>query len=290
MLMNGGEKMSIIDDYGYREFLSFSMVTRQDILDRIEKERKKLEKRIQDEEDDIQKSRYMIIDRLFEDLWNEVDESLLFDLPSWNPKDDPQGVWRYEIVLDPTGMKLKMAFVDGYLDNQDEYGYIADEYNYVAWPTCFNVTDIYDEYVLIEIKSKLLTVEEYAKLYDVKVVTVRQWIRRGKIRTAIKIGGEWRIPELAGIPNKHRGYKEVHYTLQEPMRKLMDGFEFINEYKYITIVHRKMDNVYDITFRNGNKVKDILVDIAERERFELYLLDSGNVTCWDGNDIHYAYE
>lgn len=279
--------MSIIDIWGYRQFLSFSMVTKQDILDHIEKEREMLNKRTKEEKDAILKSRYMIIDRLFEALWDKVDESLLFDLPSWDPNCDPQGVWRYQISLNPMGMKLKMAFVDGYLDNQDENGYKSDEANYVDWATCFNVTETYDEYDLIEIKSKLLTVEDFAKLYDVKVVTVRQWIRRGKIRTAIKMGGEWRIPELAGIPNRQRGYQTVHYTIHEPMTKLIDGFEYINQYNYITIRHCKSDNVYSITFRKDNKVKEIIVDIADRERFELYLLESGNVTCWDGNDIHY---
>lgn len=282
--------MSLIDSWGYKQFLDFSMVTRQDVLDRIEKERKNLATRINDEEDAIEKSRYKIIDRLFEDLWNKVDESLLFDLPSWDPNSDPQGVWRYEISLNPTGMKLKMAFVDGYLNNQDENGYITDDSNYTDWATSFLVTDIYDEYDLIEIKSKLLTVEEFAKQYDVKVVTVRQWIRRGKIRTAIKMGGEWRIPELAGIPNKQRGYKPVRYRIDEPMRKLIDGFEFINDYENVKIEHRKMDNVYDITFGIGRNAKNVVVDIADRERFELYLLDSGNVTCWDENDIHYEYE
>ena len=36
--------MSLIDSWGYKQFLDFSMVTRQDVLDRIEKERKNLAK------------------------------------------------------------------------------------------------------------------------------------------------------------------------------------------------------------------------------------------------------
>ena len=61
---------------------------------------------------------------------------------------------------------------------------------------------------LVTVPSALLSVEEYAAVYNVSVTTVRQWIRRGKIRSAIKNGCEWSIPELAAVSG--RGYQVSH--------------------------------------------------------------------------------
>ena len=52
-------------------------------------------------------------------------------------------------------------------------------------------------------------VEEYAAATNTEAVTVRQWIRRGKLRNALKIGSEWRIPEITDPPR--RGYTPVSY-------------------------------------------------------------------------------
>ena len=135
--------MSIVDEYGYKQFCSFSMTTKEDILRRIERERERLSIKMHDEKDSMILSRDKIIDRMFKLLYDDVDESNLFDLPKWNPKAELEGVWRYQIKLGPLGMKLQMTYVDGSVK-----------------ATSFNVTDIYDEYNLIEEKSRLLTVEE----------------------------------------------------------------------------------------------------------------------------------
>ena len=283
--------MSIIDEWGYEQFSSFSMVTKEAILNRIQKERSILAKKMQQEKDNAMLSRYGIMDRMFMSLYDDVEESNLFKLPKWDPKADPEGVWRYQIILGPLGMKLQMAFVDGFLDNQDLYGYCADEDNYVDYAKAFHVTDVYDVYDLMEEKSRLLTVEEYAKQNNVKVVTVRQWIRRGKLRTAIKMGGEWRIPELTSVPDKSRGYRTVFYTIKSPMSQFIEGFEDINDFDSITI-EKGMDHLYEIGFKSSVKKtkKVIMVDTPKREKFELYLISSGNVICYDNNEEVLGYE
>ena len=60
-----------------------------------------------------------------------------------------------------------------------------------------------DEYILLSVKCNYLSVSEYAKLYNVTEVTVRQWIRRGKIRSAKKQGRDWIIPDIADKPRKN---------------------------------------------------------------------------------------
>lgn len=46
--------------------------------------------------------------------------------------------------------------------------------------------------------EKLFTVEEAAKLFSVKPLTIRQWLREKKLRGVKAPGGHfWRIPESA---------------------------------------------------------------------------------------------
>ena len=65
------------------------------------------------------------------------------------------------------------------------------------------------EHTIVEVKCDYLSVEQYAKQYGVTDTTVRQWIRRGKLRTAKKKGRDWVIPALADKPK--RGFENVTY-------------------------------------------------------------------------------
>lgn len=64
-------------------------------------------------------------------------------------------------------------------------------------------------YRLVCYPVQTYSVEEFAQQNKVEAVTVRQWIRRGKLRTAIKNGGVWRIPATAEVPS--RGVSTVTY-------------------------------------------------------------------------------
>lgn len=78
------------------------------------------------------------------------------------------------------------------------------------------------------VDTKLLTVDDYANTYGVNTGTVRQWIRRGKIRNAIKLGNEWRIPELTDMPT--RGYQTGIYMWMEYLKNLHKEYEFLRNY------------------------------------------------------------
>lgn len=66
-------------------------------------------------------------------------------------------------------------------------------------------------YRLVHYPVQTYSVEEFAQQNKVESVTVRQWIRRGKLRTAIKNGGEWRIPATAEVPTRGAG-AVTYYT------------------------------------------------------------------------------
>lgn len=125
---------------------------------------------------------------------------------------------------------------------------------------------------LVTVDTKLLTVDDYANTYGVNTGTVRQWIRRGKIRNAIKLGNEWRIPELTDMPT--RGYQTGIYMWMEYLKNLPKEYEFLRNYTTAMFDQDSIDkNKFRITFvAQGVKPKYIICDTQEREKIELFMI------------------
>lgn len=68
------------------------------------------------------------------------------------------------------------------------------------------------EHTLIRVECDYLTIEQYASMLGIEPVTVRQWIRRGKLRHAKKNGRDWLIPNTEDKPR--RGFTCVQYILK----------------------------------------------------------------------------
>ena len=117
--------------------------------------------------------------RLLEEFKDQVEKTVLFE--------DLEPFWSYSYTIEETGIHLD-------LEHCFHVGFQDDGYPIKEW--------IDQEFRLIDVKSKLLTVEEYGERYGVGPGTVRQWIRRGKIRSAMKAGKEWRIPELVEMKQR----------------------------------------------------------------------------------------
>ncbi len=177
--------------------------------------------------------------------------------------------WSYMYDVCSTGITLKLT-------HTDSYDLCADD-------TIMATGD--SEFELLHIRSKLLTVEQYAQAYGVTTTTVRQWIRRGKIRTAIKQGSEWRIPELAEIMD--RGYTSASYERLEYLTDLPGEYAFFNEYDHVSISQNsEHKELFDLCFSKKfdvmevpeeewpNYWKEIQMDKKEREKFELYLISN----------------
>ena len=142
------------------------------------------------------------------------------------------------------------------------------------------LVDIDETFRLINYPVKLLTVDDYATRNKTGQVTVRQWIRRGKLRSAIKIGGEWRIPEISDPPT--RGYTPVTYY--------NEGHQFLSLPKEFGTVMSQQPSVIDIYQPQGSKgymvlfnkapaiIPYRLITEAEREKLELMLISNPNIT------------
>lgn len=178
--------------------------------------------------------------------------------------------WHYEYSVYETGVTLQLAHVSWFdFDRDDD---ISEEHD-----TVFD---------LLKVSTKLLTVEQYAQAYGVTTTTVRQWIRRGKLRSAIKRGSEWRIPELCEPSG--RGYQIAAYDRKEYLTDLPQGYEFLNDYDFVRIMqNRDKKELFDVYFgyrsdergtyeekAKKKKPLEMQMDIKEREKFELYLISN----------------
>ena len=137
----------------------------------------------------------------------------------------------------------------------------------------FESKDIYtmtvDETLTIsEIQCNMITVSEFAELHGVQSVTVRQWIRRGKLRAIKKQGRDWLIASIAEKPS--RKYKPVIYEWDNIDRAMYKTFPFLKGINTLQISQNADDkSVYGILLggRIGLKLKS-----SECEKLELALL------------------
>ena len=119
-----------------------------------------------------------------------------------------------------------------------------------------------------EIQCNMITVSEFAELHGVQSVTVRQWIRRGKLRAIKKQGRDWLIASIAEKPS--RKYKPVIYEWDNIDRAMYKTFPFLKGINTLQISQNADDkSVYDILLggRIGLKLKS-----SECEKLELALL------------------
>ena len=135
------------------------------------------------------------------------------------------------------------------------------------------------EFTLICVQCEMLSVDEFARLYGVTPVTVRQWIRRGKLRTARKVGGEWVIPELADKPG--RGYSPAWYIMKEPGAISIEEYPFVEHSTMIFINQDDEDkDLFHVRFVNEEKKMRQVLDLGRKdtEAFECALIATGKTS------------
>ena len=189
-------------------------------------------------------------------------DKVILEISSRNIFDAPEG-WFYSFEVTNKSASLYIRHINDI--QEDEDGNL--------------VLDIDERFRLINYPVKLLTVEQFAIRSKIEEVTVRQWIRRGKLRNAIKVGGEWRIPEITDPPT--RGFTPVRYY---------NNGHYLSLPKEIGVSINQNPCVIDINKSKAEKGYLILFDYvpafihekvltdAEREKIELMLISNSNIT------------
>ena len=207
------------------------------------------------EENWSKKKREIIIEILF-NFYNTIED---FDFPVENSKR-----WYYEYFWNRDGISLELMYCDELtLDEEGELDSLSSS----------------NSIIIIEEKCSYLTVEEYAKIYDIKPTTVRQWIRRGKIRNAKKIGRDWLISELADKPQK--GYTNVSYFLKYLSNEILEKYPYLEKYENLAISKSNLENdMYEILLSSKKEkypYERMYLNTAEREKLELMLISENEV-------------
>ena len=128
------------------------------------------------------------------------------------------------------------------------------------------------QFKLLETRCGFFTADEFAEERGVASSTIRVWIRRGKIRSALKVGNAWMVPKLT--PPIKRGFSEARYEWDVYLGDVPAGFEAINE-PGIMIIERSMQNgKYEAWYYNKNRAvpRCFILGGAETEKLELYLI------------------
>ena len=257
-----------------------------DVLRTKEQLLKSIECQIEEFKEQAEKSTdnqvyYSCVARLLSQLEEKVKEATFPNsLEDW---------WYYTYSLYTDGIKLHLSRVEWSTDASTIRGNTE---------LCFP---------LIEVPAKLLTSAEYAAAYGVQPVTVRQWIRRGKLRSAVKFGTEWGISELE-TPAKERGYTDAWYYWDSTLTDVPKRFDIPTDCSAAYFhQHKNNGKKYDIFFTTQEKMpkgnrffpldrdsywikdaKRITVTTEEREELELYMISNPLVKCWDSG-IRYDF-
>lgn len=194
-------------------FRNETLQTKKEILESVKETRRKYNEEALLADAKHTASFYRALDSLLASFYNEVELRYLPDpLNEW---------WDYSYVIENSGVKLLL----NHFNWSHSYGSSYD---------CFRN----EKLVLFEVPARMMTVSEFARINGVEPVTVRQWLRRAKIRNAIKYGREWLIPELTENPKWNR-YSPCHYYWSASLTNLPHNFEYLNEYKCVFICQNK---------------------------------------------------
>lgn len=244
--------LNISEDAALALFHSQVMVTKAEVLNNVDWQIDAYKSEIKDALDADGVLLRAILG-LLKEFRSKIALSPVFDAPAdW---------WAFSFEIASTAITLNLEHYAKVEFDGDE---IAD-------------TQVDASFPLIQVKAKLLTVEEYAEQYGVLPVTVRQWIRRGKLRTAVKAGYIWMIPELTTLPT--RGYSTAEYEWDRKGAYFPEGYEYLSGYSHAELTQDTEDrNLYHAYLSGGKKDTVMDLTIKEREALELVLITQPFVT------------
>lgn len=239
-------------------YLERGLRNKESLLNEIQDCKERYKNTSEDKKSDAYYERLvMLIDRFYDDVSKMF---LMEELNNW---------WGYGFQIRETGITLLLEhFVILYDEGKSGDG---------KWhQTHYLVSD--ESFVIHQTKSNLLTLEEYGNAYEVAADTVRQWIRRGKIRSAVKLGSEWRIPDIAEVSG--RKYTPGHYTWDSYLPDAPDILPDINDFDEVSIQPGKAAGewcamLHDKKHQNSGRA----MTTKMKEKLELYLISQPEVEC-----------
>ncbi len=157
---------------------------------------------------------------------------------------------------------------------------IIDEFDDIVFDEDGEMIETSADYIpgIIEVNAPYIPIKEFAEMQGVKVATVRQWIRRGKIRNVQKLGSEWLIASTEGKPE--RGFTSGMFYCTDtagdmselfPLKRGVHSIELWKTHQYGEECLATMRD------SNYNVLEEIKLNRVSRERLEHALAASPKV-------------
>ena len=175
----------------------------------------------------------------------------------------PAGCWSYAVVVRGGGIYLVLEHFEVYK------GGLGNEL----------IEERRDWYELLGARARLLTAEEYAQMNDLEHPAAVTRIRRGKIRSAVKVGKQWRIPEMA--EPIERGYKSAEYDWIGKLSGVPLQYKIIEDYNHASFFQDESElSLYHIRFTGENiEPMEFTCDRRQRGRLEQVLIAHPYIRC-----------
>lgn len=245
------------EDYDFNTFKNSQMTTKEELIQSISRRKAKYEKEANT--DTMRSSAfYFVLLTLLDHFQKRIEAThFLETLPDW---------WVYSYDINHQGATLNLEHVSEVTVNE--------KHEISSWIA--NTS-----FLLVQVQTKQLTVEQFSQMYGVEQVTVRQWIRRGKLRTASKQGNEWRISSLTDI--RPRGYESAQYIWQGPLPDLPEEYEYLNNYRLATFLQDREDKTHfkikfipvnggNTNLVSGTEPCELLCTGKEKEKLEMLMI------------------
>lgn len=220
--------------------------TKEDVLVSVDNYRERIKK-----QSIVDKSHtaafYHAIDNIAERFYQTVNKTHLFTRL--------EGGWCYKISLSNSGFELLLQYVEDIDYHPINFSCVVGE-----------------SFSLIKTQCRLLSVTEYGEQYGIDQGTIRQWIRRCKLRAAVKKGTEWFIPEFEDVPR--RGFTPARYYWNEILYNLPEEYTFLERPGELLITQDKTDKKkYKLVVLVGHsKTYEEEMSEEKREQVERFLI------------------
>lgn len=255
------EELKQYDSEDAKQWTFKRMFNKADIIKALDEDIKEQEKLYDDlsaKGKEMEAAIHTVKKRMYETIKGNVNIRTIFPFPK-------TGEWSYQLTIyDDEIIRLEALHEYG-ADTWEGIGGVLPE-------------DPDSVYLLDEAKPKYISTNEYAKLHKVEPVTVRQWIRRGKLRKVKFINGAWSISEMA-LPSTERGYESRYYINLKDNFVVSDEYKLLEDFDKLYITQNKNNKkkyILEIDYKNGSS-KEIEVDSVLKEKIEHLLISSDNV-------------
>ena len=130
------------------------------------------------------------------------------------------------------------------------------------------------EQLLIRVECDYVSPETFARIQEVSLPTVKQWLKKGKLRYAKFEEGNWLIPSTSEKP-KSSDYGFIQYTLDPDNPPIIEDFPIVAACDSITIF--KNESGFICHFDNYDKkfFQKVVLSREDVERLEYALIKSG---------------